>query len=122
MARVLGIGGIFYKSASPRATNDWYKRVLGLEITEWGGATFAPLSLGETVWSPFPADTKYFAPSSASMMINFVVDDLDGVLAQAAEQGVHPLEIKNDDPNGRFASLLDPDGMKIELWQPLPAS
>jgi catechol 2,3-dioxygenase-like lactoylglutathione lyase family enzyme len=117
MARVLGIGGVFFKSPSPKATCAWYRRVLGLEITEWGGVSFAPLPIGETVWSPFPADTTHFAPSSSNLMINFVVDDLDGVLAHAAAEGVEPLDVK-DDPFGRFASLLDPDGMKIELWQP----
>jgi catechol 2,3-dioxygenase-like lactoylglutathione lyase family enzyme len=118
MAKVLGIGGIFYKSPSPKATTAWYKRVLGLEVTDWGGVSFPPLSIGETVWSPFPAETTYFAPSSSNLMINFVVDDLDGVLAHAAAEGVEPLEIKSDDTIGRFASLVDPDGIKIELWQP----
>ncbi len=120
MARVLGIGGIFYKAPSPKTTCAWYQRVLGLDITAWGGVSFAPLPIGETVWSPFPADTTYFAPSSGNLMINFVVDDLDGVLAHAAAEGVEPLEIKSDDTIGRFASLVDPDGMKIELWQPNP--
>ena len=119
MARVLGIGGIFYRSPAPKATCAWYQRVLGLEITDWGGVSFPPLTLGETVWSPFPADTTYF-PSSSSLMINFVVDDLDGVLAQAAAEGVEPVETTLDDPNGRFAKLIDCDGMKIELWQPNP--
>jgi catechol 2,3-dioxygenase-like lactoylglutathione lyase family enzyme len=118
MARVLGIGGVFYKSPSPKATNDWYKRVLGFEVTDWGGAMFPPLPQGGvTVWTLFPADTTHFAPSTSNLMINFVVDDLDGVLAQAAEQGVEPIKITNDDAYGRFAWLLDPDGMKIELWQ-----
>ena len=120
MAKVLGIGGVFFKSPSPKATCEWYKRVLGLEVTDWGGVSFPPLSLGETVWTPFPAETKHFAPSSADIMINFVVDDLDGVLARAAEQGVEPLEIKDEDSFGRFAWLVDADGMKIELWQPNP--
>jgi catechol 2,3-dioxygenase-like lactoylglutathione lyase family enzyme len=118
MARVLGIGGVFFKSPSPKATCEWYKRVLGFEVTDWGGVKFPPLTQGVTVWSPFPASTTYFAPSSGNIMINFVVDDLDGVLAHAAAQGVQPLKVKNDDLNGRFAWLLDPDGMKIELWQP----
>ncbi len=118
MARVLGIGGVFFKSASPKATNEWYQRVLGLEITAWGGAKFPPLAKGVTVWTPFPAETTHFAPSSSSLMINFVVDDLEGVLAHAAGQGVEPIEVKNDDAFGRFAWLMDPDGMKIELWQP----
>jgi predicted enzyme related to lactoylglutathione lyase len=122
MARVLGIGGVFYKSASPKATREWYQRVLGLEVTAWGGVTFAPLPIGKTVWSPFPADTTHFAPSTSSTMINFVVDDLDGVLLRAAEQGVQPVDVKKDDDFGHFAWLVDGDGMKVELWQPKSAS
>ncbi len=121
MARILGIGGIFYKSPSPKATQEWYARVLGFEIAAWGGAKFPPLTMGKTVWSTFPAETDYFDPSHGagqSMMINFVVDDLDGVLARAASHGVEPLKVSNDDPQGRFAWLVDADGMKIELWQP----
>ncbi len=86
-ARVLGIGGVFYKTASPKATNEWYKRVLGFDVTSWGGVKFPPLPQGVTVWTPFPADTTHFEPSSSNLMVNFVVDDRDGVLARAAEQG-----------------------------------
>ena len=120
MARVVGIGGIFFKSPDPKATCAWYRRVLGLEVTDWGAVMFPPLPIGKTVWSPSPEDTKHFAPSTGSLMINFVVDDLDGVLAHAAAEGVQPIETKLDDPFGRFASLIDCDGMKIELWQPNP--
>ena len=118
MAKVLGIGGVFYKSASPKETQAWYKRVLGLEVTAWGGVVFEPLPIGQTVWSPSPADTKQFDPSSASMMINFVVDDLDGVLAHAAAEGVEPIKVDKSGAYGLFAWLLDVDGMKVELWQP----
>ncbi len=101
MAKVLGIGGVFYKSPSPKATCAWYQRVLGLEVTAWGGVKFAPLPIGVTVWSPFPADTTHFAPSSSNVMINFVVDDLDGVLAHAAAEGVEPLDVSRRSSRAR---------------------
>ena len=119
MAKVLGIGGVFFKAADPAGLRDWYRRVLGLEVESWGGVMFEPLPSGVTVWSPFAADTDHFAPSTLDTMINFVVDDLDGVLAKAAAEGVDPLKREGDD-NGRFAWLLDPAGRKIELWEPAP--
>ena len=91
--------------------------MLGFDVTSWGGVKFPPLPQGVTVWTPFPADTTHFEPSSSNLMVNFVVDDRDGVLARAAEQGVKPAKMTTDDTFGRFAWLLDPDGMKIELWQ-----
>jgi predicted enzyme related to lactoylglutathione lyase len=118
MAKVLGIGGVFFKTQDGAAVGDWYKRVLDFDVSEWGGAVFPPLTRGYHVWSPFAADTQYFEPSTAAFMINFVVDDLDGVLARAAEAGVEPVGRDDGDPNGRFAWLLDPAGVKIELWEP----
>lgn len=118
MAKVLGVGGVFFKCADPAAVRDWYRRVLGFEITDFGGALFQPLPVGMTVWSPFAADTKYFAPSTGAVMINFVVDDIDGVLARAEAEGVHALGRDDQGGIGRFAWLMDPAGMKIELWQP----
>lgn len=118
MARVLGLGGVFFKAADPVAVRDWYARVLGFAIHDWGGAVFDHPTVGAASWSPFAADTQYFAPSAAPFMINFIVDDLDGVLAQAAVQGVEPIG-RQDEEMGRFAWLIDPAGVKIELWQPL---
>jgi len=120
MARVIGVGGIFFKAADPAAVNDWYRRVLGLEISDWGGVAFPPLDRGVTVWSPFKADTTYFEPSTQPFMVNFVVDDLDAVLARAAAEGAEPTGRSGDDPMGRFAWLVDPAGVKIELWEPKP--
>ena len=120
MARVLGIGGVFLKSEDPAALGAWYARVLGLEVGDLGGVVFAPLTRGATTWSPFPSTTDYFEPSSAPVMINFVVDDLDGVLARAAAEGVEPLARDDSDPSGRFAWLMDPAGMKVEVWEPAP--
>lgn len=117
MAKVLGLGGVFFKAEDPQAVRDWYARVLGFDVHSWGGAIFRqPKST--TNWSPFAADTQYFAPSAAPFMINFIVDDIDGILAKAAAEGVQPLGQQDEGGMGRFAWLLDPAGVKIELWEP----
>jgi len=118
MAKVLGIGGVFFKAAEPKAVQDWYARVLGFDVHDWGGAIFPPPQKGYSVWSPFEAATDYFAPSTLPFMVNLMVDDLDGVLARAREAGVEPLKRDDNDPSGKFAWLLDPVGVKIELWEP----
>ena len=116
MAKVLGIGGVFFKTADVAALNAWYARVLGFEATEHG-VMFPPLPPGGlTVWSPFAADTTYFAPSDAPVMLNLVVDDLDGVLARVRAEGVDVLGAQ-DESYGRFAWIMDPAGLKLELWQ-----
>ena len=117
MAKVLGVGGVFYRAPDAAAMREWYTRVLGFELESWGGVMFPPLTMGVTVWSPFKADSTYFAPSEREMMINFVVDDLDGMLARAAAEGVPSLGGMDED-NGRFAWVMDPWGWKVELWQP----
>ena len=119
MGRVLGIGGVFFKAADPAAVSDWYRRVLGFEMAEWGGVVFPQQAAGYQVWSLFKADTDYFDPSPHALMINLIVDDLDAVLAQARAEGVEPLKRDDSDPSGRFAWVLDPAGIKLELWQPL---
>ncbi len=125
MARVLGIGGLFFKSADTAATCAWYRRVLGLEFAEWGGVVFTPDAAAAhpgagTVFSPFSADTDYFSPSEKDFMFNLMVDDLDAMLARCAAEGVEPVKLFPPEPNGRFAHIMDPDGRKIELWQPSP--
>jgi predicted enzyme related to lactoylglutathione lyase len=117
LAKVLGLGGVFFKVQDPDALQAWYERVLGFSITEWGGSMFAHPAAGFTNWTPFKADADYFAPSSQPLMINFIVDDIDGVLAQAATEGVEPVG-RQDEAYGRFAWLIDPEGFKVELWQP----
>ncbi|HLZ75995.1 VOC family protein [Phenylobacterium sp.] len=118
MAKVLGVGGVFFKAADPKAVNDWYARVLGFEISKWGGATWPHPALGQTVWTAFAADTDHFAPSNAPFMINFIVDDLDGVLAKAKAEGAELAGEPTSDDYGKFGWLMDPAGVKIELWQP----
>jgi catechol 2,3-dioxygenase-like lactoylglutathione lyase family enzyme len=119
MAKVLGIGGIFFKAEDPKALGEWYKRVLGFPVTDWGGAMFPHPNLGLTLWTPFKADTDHFAPSPLPFMINLIVDDLDGVLARAKAEGVEPIKRQDDESFGRFAWILDPAGVKVELWQPV---
>jgi predicted enzyme related to lactoylglutathione lyase len=124
MSKVLGLGGLFFKSADSAAMRDWYGKVLGIPMEEWG-AVFTPDAAAAhagsaTVFAPFKADTEYFAPSDAAFMFNLMVDDLDGMLARCAEHGVVPLDAVLDEANGRFAHIMDPEGRKIELWQPKP--
>jgi catechol 2,3-dioxygenase-like lactoylglutathione lyase family enzyme len=124
MGRVVGIGGVFFKSKDPKALARWYTDVLGLEIAEWGGAILPVRERGTApkgavqVWSPFKQDTDYFAPSTREFMIDFEVDDLDAMCARLKAKGVTILKRVDNDPNGRFAWIVDPDGTKIELWQP----
>ncbi len=118
---VTGVGGLFVRSKDPKALAAWYRDVLGITLQPWGGALLrydAPGHPEVLVWSPFPQSTTYMAPSTREFMIDFAVDDLDAILARAQAKGVAVLKRDNSDPNGRFAWILDPDGAKIELWQP----
>lgn len=122
--RILGIGGIFFKSADDKALSSWYKNALGLPSGP-EGTTFhwrelaSPNTEHMTVWATFPNKTKYFDPSPAPFMINYIVDDLGAFLKKCAAEGVK-IDPKRDDASyGRFAWIYDPDGNKIELWQPL---
>ena len=125
MPKVIGLGGLFFKSADTDAMREWYGRVLGLSFEDWGGTVFTPAAAAAhpgaaTVFSAFAADTGYFAPSDAAFMFNLMVDDLDGILARCAEHGVTPVGPVLDEANGRFAHIMDPEGRKIELWEPKP--
>lgn len=125
MARVLGLGGLFFKSGDGAALREWYGRVLGLEFSAWGGVVFTPDAAmakpgAATVFSPFKAESGYFAPSDKDYMFNLMVDDLDAVLARCHAAGVEPLAPILDELNGRFAHIMDPEGRKIELWEPKP--
>ncbi|MGE0532096.1 MAG: VOC family protein [Hyphomonadaceae bacterium] len=127
MAKVLGVGGVFLKSRDGDAVRDWYSRVLGIDFQDWGGALFLPQDTAAhpgaaTVFSFFACDTDYFAPSDTDFMFNLMVDDLDAILARAKEHGVEPVKLFPDEPNGRFAHIMDIEGRKIELWQPKPMS
>jgi catechol 2,3-dioxygenase-like lactoylglutathione lyase family enzyme len=118
---VTGVGGVFIKSKNPKALSEWYRDVLGLEIKPWGGATLrydAPGHPPMVVWSPFPEASDYMAPSTRELMIDFAVDDMDAIVARLTSKGVPILRRDDKDLNGRFAWILDPDGTKVELWQP----
>jgi lactoylglutathione lyase len=122
MKRVTGIGGILFKAQDPKSLKQWYQAHLGIDAGDYG-ATFSwrdsddPAKLRQTVWSAFPQDTKYFDPTSASFMINYIVADLKGLQAALRDEGVEISEIQ-DDGYGRFAWLNDPEGNRIELWEP----
>ncbi|MBY0562921.1 MAG: VOC family protein [Hyphomonadaceae bacterium] len=125
MAKVLGIGGLFFKAKDSEVTRRWYAEVLGLEPTEWGGTwfpaePFAAHPGAGTVFNVMGADNDYMAPSKADFMFNLVVDDLDAMLARCKAHGVEPVKLFPDEANGRFAHILDPEGRKVELWQPKP--
>ena len=121
MGKVLGVGGIFFKAEDPKALGQWYQKWLGVEINpEFGGSCFFPDKLPDgayTVWSPFKKDTDYINPSKKDFMINFLVDNLDETLSQV-EQGGAEVCGKTDDECGAFGWFIDPEGNKIELWQP----
>jgi predicted enzyme related to lactoylglutathione lyase len=124
MARVTGIGGIFLRSKDPKALTAWYAQHLGITLSDYGGATFlwtdeVPLTTGMTTWSIFPDDTTYFGPNPKQAMVNYRVDDLDALLTQLAAAGVTIDPHRENADYGRFAWIVDPDGNRIELWQPL---
>jgi predicted enzyme related to lactoylglutathione lyase len=129
MAKVMGLGGLFLKCADTDTTKAWYQRVLGMTPDEFGGFTFkqadAATAFGDagmTIFAPFSAENDYFAPSQLPFMINFMVDDLDGMLEKITAEGVEQLQPAETHSYGRFAWILDPDCRKIELWQPFASS
>ncbi len=123
MKRVTGIGGLFFKCKDPEKTKEWYKKHLGLPVNEWG-ATFAwrdndhPDKDCYTAWSPFPADTKYFGPSQKDFMFNYRVENLEELLKLLAREGVEIVGKIEEYEYGKFGWIMDPEGNKIELWEP----
>ncbi len=125
MAKVTGIGGVFFKS-----TNDhkrlaaWYSQNLGIRLEPWGGAILrwtddTSEDRGLTVWHVAEKNTEWFNPSQSSFMINYRVDDMAGLLAHLRQNGVEILKGPESHENGKFAWIVDPDGNKVELWQPM---
>jgi catechol 2,3-dioxygenase-like lactoylglutathione lyase family enzyme len=124
MKRVTGIGGVFFKAADPQLLCSGNRDHLGLDITAWGGAIFRwggqDSPAGATVWSPFAADSDAMAPGTSSFMLNFRVDDLDALLQALREEGCNVVGEPQASEQGRFGWVLDPEGNKVELWQPAP--
>lgn len=124
MARVTGIGGVFFKSSDPKALTAWYAENLGIQMSDYGGATFlwsdeVPATTGQTAWSIFPETTKHFGGGSQEAMINYRVDDLDALLEKLAAAGVTIDPKREEASYGKFAWITDPDGNRVELWEPL---
>ena len=122
MKKVTGIGGIFFKCNDPKAMNAWYTQNLGLDNKGWG-VNFEWRELdsdtqGSTAWSAFPADTKYFEPSNKDFMINYRVEDLASLVEQLKKDGVTIVDEIQDSEYGKFVHILDPEGNKVELWEP----
>ena len=129
MERVMGIGGIFFKTRDKDRLSAWYRDNLGVPLEGWGGAVFTwadndPTGDACTVWSPFASDTEYFAPSTSDFMVNFRVRDLDALLAQLRTNGCDVDDKTEASELGKFGWVMDPDGNRIELWEPpvAPAS
>jgi len=122
--RVLGVGGVFFRSPDPGLLAAWYRDTLGFEIENWGathGTSFAPESMpvnAFTVWSIFASDTKYFGDPGQSFMFNLVVDDLDAALANVSAAGGVVITDREEHDFGRFGWIVDPDGNRVELWEP----
>jgi predicted enzyme related to lactoylglutathione lyase len=120
MAKAVGIGGVFFKTNDPKALGAWYAEHLGIPRSDDGSLAFdGPGSTGMTVFAPFPANTKYFGDGPQQSMINFRVDDLDALLAKLGAAGVRIDPKREEYDFGRFAWIWDPEGNRVELWQPL---
>jgi predicted enzyme related to lactoylglutathione lyase len=119
MARVVGIGGIFLKAKDPEALRAWYQLHLGIDVQAWGGAAF-PWNKpgGTTIWSIMPESSDCFAPSSAPFMVNYLVEDLAAVVAALREEGCAVDAPTEASEYGQFAWVMDPEGNRVELWQP----
>jgi len=123
MKKVTGIGGIFFKSKDPKQLNEWYAQKLGFKTSAYG-TMFQwrkdddPDQTALTVWNPFPETTTYFAPSTKEFMINYIVEDLEGLVEQLKQDGVTILDEIAASEYGKFVHILDPEGNSIELWEP----
>lgn len=124
MKRVTGIGGIFFKAKDSEALQAWYKRHLGIDVQDWGGAAFRWLDAegkptgGTTIWSVASDTGEQFVPSTAPFMVNYRVDDLLALVDALRAEGCHVLDKVDDSEYGKFAWVIDPEGNKCELWEP----
>jgi predicted enzyme related to lactoylglutathione lyase len=126
MRRVTGIGGIFFKARDAVALRAWYQKHLGIDVQEWGGAAFTwtdaegKPAAGTTIWTISAGEGDYFAPSKAPFMINYGVEDVHALVAALKEEGCNVLEKVEESEYGKFAWVIDPEGNKVELWEPPP--
>ena len=123
--KVTGIGGIFFFTDNPQETKEWYSKNLGLEINEWGASSFdsrnidKPEEINTLQWSPFKTGSDYFAPSKKEFMINYRVQNIEGLLDKLKENGVTILDDIVTYDYGKFVHIMDTQGNKIELWEPV---
>ena len=126
MSRVTGLGGIFFKAKDPDSLRNWYSKHLEFPLEDWGGMTFRwretdqPEREGATAWSLFPASSKYFDPSTSPFMINYRVANLAQVLEQLRSEGCQVDDKVDESEFGKFGWVMDPEGNRIELWEPPP--
>ena len=121
IGRITGIGGIFFKSEAPKALMAWYRDVLGIKVEAWGGVALpydAPDHPPVLTLNVFQEGSNYMEPSKREFMLNFAVDDLDAFVDRLKVKGVEILKRDDTDASGKFAWIVDPDGTKIELWEP----
>lgn len=124
MNRVTGIGGIFFNSPNPVPLRAWYKKHLGIDVQDWGGAPFTwtdsdgKPTAGTTIWSVGDAKSNAFAPSTAPFMVNYRVENLLALVKVLKSEGCTVLEKIDESEYGKFAWVIDPDGNKVELWEP----
>ena len=123
MKKVTGIGGIFFKCKDPKAMREWYKSQLGFDTTPYGTsfewrAADDPAKKGVTQWNPFPEDTTYFAPSAKAFMINYRVENLEQLVQELKMANVTIVDTVESFDYGKFVHILDPEGNKIQLWEP----
>src|SRR6478609_10221039 len=122
--KVTGIGGIFFGSDNPKETRDWYTKNLGVEMNEWGSSSFDsrdlnnPDEVNTLQWSPFKKGDAYFEPSKKEFMINYRVQNIEGLVAKLKANGVTILDSITTYDYGKFVHIMDADGHKIELWEP----
>jgi predicted enzyme related to lactoylglutathione lyase len=117
--RVTGIGGIFFKARDPETLRAWYERHLGIDVQDWGGTVFRWGSAeGTTVWNIAPAEGDSFAPSTAPFMVNYRVADVRALLAALRDEGCNVLDDFQHSEYGTFGWVIDPEGNKVELWEP----